>query len=378
MMCDKAKNRITEQFLELTRFDSVSFHEKDVAAVLKNELGALGFELQEDAAGEQYGSQTGNIYGILHGTAPKEPVLFSAHMDTVEPGIGKKPALRDGKITSDGTTVLGADDVCGIVEILEGIRLVLESGDAHGNVEVLFTVAEEVYGKGAKAFDYSKIRSREAYVLDMSGEPGRAARKAPSIISFEITVTGKASHAGFAPEAGINALAAAAKAIARIPQGKVSEQTTLNIGTIRAGTADNIVPEACRCTGEVRSFDHGEALEQAQLVRETFEEEARSVGGQTDWAQQVHLEAYETPEEAPVCLGFQKACEETGLPGILTVTHGGSDNNIFALHNIEGIVLSCGMQRTHSTDEYVFTKDLKKGAQLIAAIIRGRRSRSEE
>ena len=372
MMCDKANNRITEQFLELTRLDAVSFQEQSVAAVIKRELEKLGFEVFEDKAGEPFASPTGNLYGILHGTAPKEPVLFSAHMDTVEPGIGKKPILKDGKITSDGTTVLGADDVCGIVEILEGIRLVSESGDAHGDVEVLFTVAEELYGKGAKAFDYSKIRSREAYVLDMSGEPGRAAHKAPSIVSFEITVTGKAAHAGFAPAAGVNALAAAAKAIARIPQGKVSEQTTLNIGTIRAGTADNIVPEACRCTGEVRSFDHKEALEQMEIVRETFEQEAGSVGAQTDWTQQVHLTAYETLEEAPVCKDFQRACEETGLPGVLTVTHGGSDNNVFALHNIEGIVLSCGMQRTHSTDEYVLAEDLVKGAQLVAAIVKGR------
>ena len=364
-MSDRQGMNITEKFLELVRLDSVSWHEQDVAAVVRQDLQELGLEVTQD--------ETGNIYGILRGTASREPVLFSAHMDTVEPGIGKRPVLRDGRITSDGTTVLGADDVSGIVEILEGIRRSTADGQEHGDIEVLFTVAEEVYGQGAKRFDYSRLRSREAYVIDMSGTPGSAAHKAPSIISFEINVTGKAAHAGFAPETGVNALAAAGKAIARIEQGRVGVQTTLNIGTIQAGKADNIVPEACRCTGEVRSFDHEEALALVQRVRDIFEEEARDIGAQIEWDQRINITTYETPVQADVCREFQQACSVLGLAGTLVRTHGGSDNNIFAEHDIEGIVISSGMQRTHSVDEYIETEDLEKGAQLVAAIIRGRR-----
>lgn len=365
-------NRLQELFLSLARLDSISFHERKVADRLKFELLDLGFEVTEDDAGEHYGSECGNIYGFLKGTDDRQPLLFSAHMDTVEPGNGKKPRIEGDRIMSDGTTILGADDICGIVEILEGIRLAKQDPAGYGDIEVLFTIAEEVYGKGARVFDFSRILSGDAYVLDMSGPPGEAARQAPSIISFKTEITGKASHAGFAPENGISALAVAAKAITRIPQGRISDVTTLNIGTIRAGAADNIIPESGFCTGEIRSFDHEEALRWADRITGIFREEAESAGASAKTVHTVNIRAYETPEEAEVCRLYRRACEELHLPGILKATHGGSDNNIFAERGISGIVLSCGMYRTHGTEEYTRLTDLAAGSQLVASIIRNR------
>lgn len=371
------RDRMVSFFLQLSRGSSLSFHEERTAYRLKIELQELGFEVTEDGAGAHYGSGCGNIYGYLKGNPEKEPVLFSAHMDTVEPGFDKLPRVEGDRIVSDGSTVLGADDICGIVEILEGIRLAKENPEGHGDIEVLFTIAEECYGKGSDCFDFTRIRSRDAYVLDMSGPPGSAARKAPTIISFEAEITGKASHAGFAPEKGINALQAAAKAIARIPQGKISEQTTLNIGTIQAGIANNIIPERCHCTGEVRSFDHAEAVQWISQVDEIFREEARLAGAEVRTVHAVHIKAYEMPEDAEVCRCFVRACGKLGLPGDLVETHGGSDNNVFAQHGIRGIVLSCGMYQTHSTDEYAIIPDLESGARLIAAIIGERKSKED-
>lgn len=375
-MCDNFKTPNKEKmialFLDLARHDSLSFHERSVANRLKTELQALGFEVTEDDAGARLGGECGNLYGFLKGTTNQEPVLFSAHMDTVEPGLAKKPQIRDDRITSDGTSVLGADDLCGIVEILEGIRLAHGNPEGHGDIEVLFTVGEEAYGQGSKAFDYDRIRSREAYVLDMSGAPGMAARKAPSIISFEARIEGKAAHAGFAPQDGINTILAGTKAIARLPQGSISEQTKLNIGIVHGGAANNIVAEHFACSGEIRSFDHQEALHTSRQVEEAFREECGQIGAKLRYEQTIHIEAYETPEDAPVCQCFRRACGQLGLPGQLTTTHGGSDNNIFAKKGISGIVLSCGMYRTHSTEEYTSRNDLASGAEIVAAIIEER------
>ncbi|MBQ9061098.1 MAG: M20/M25/M40 family metallo-hydrolase [Firmicutes bacterium] len=360
---------MTALFLSLARQDSLSFQEMRVAYRLKIELQSLGFEVIEDGAGAHYGSECGNLYGYRKGTAGRDPVLFSAHMDTVAPGLAKKPQLKDGRIESDGTTVLGADDICGIVEILEGIRAAKEDPKGCGDIEVLFTIGEEAYGQGAKVFDFSRVRSSEAYVLDMSGPPGAAARKAPSIIGFEVEVTGKAAHAGFAPEEGRNALQAAAKAIARIPQGHVSAATTLNVGRIEGGTADNIIASQIRCSGEVRSFDHEEAVATIDMVKKIFNEESDSIGAKVNFDSHVYIRAYETAEEAPVCRCFLRACRQLGLPGELRATHGGSDNNVFFQKGLSGIVLSCGMYGTHSTEEYTSVEDLAQGARLVAAII---------
>ena len=67
---------------------------------------------------------------------------------------------------------------------------------------------------------------------------------------------------------------------------------------------------------------------------------------------------------------FQRACETLGLPGSLTSTLGGSDNNILMLHGLTGIVLSCGMRNVHSTREYTCVEDLEKGAALVAELLK--------
>lgn len=145
--------------------------------------------------GAYYGGDTGNIFAVLDGELEGDPVIFCAHMDVVEPWSGKKSVLeKDGTIHSAGDTVLGADDISGILEILYCVQLVLDSGKPHKKIEILFTIGEELYVKGSDVFDYSKVTVKQAYVLDLS------------------------------------------------------EETTFNIGTIQGGTATNIVPDCCVLT----------------------------------------------------------------------------------------------------------------------------------
>ena len=322
------KQNIIEDFKQLVSFDSISFHERNTADWLLARLKSMGFSVEEDQAGAYYGGDTGNIFAVLDGELEGDPVIFCAHMDVIEPGSGKKYVLeKDGTIHSAGDTVLGADDISGILEILYGVQLVLDSGKPHKKIEILFTIGEELYVKGSDVFDYSKVTAKQAYVLDLSGAVGTAARRAPSIISVRAEIRGKAAHAGFEPENGIHAIFAAANAVSRLCMGHVDEETTFNIGTIQGGTATNIVPDCCVLT------------------------------------------AYETPLESKSVTDFQKACEILGFSGELTGTFGGSDNNSFAKNGIEGLVLSNGMYNAHSTREYTTVDDLYKGAELIGQLI---------
>ncbi|WP_246240935.1 M20/M25/M40 family metallo-hydrolase [Anaerocolumna sedimenticola] len=227
------KMRVTEEFMKLVSIDSPSFKERQMADVLKQYLIQLGFEVTEDDAYKHYDGNSGNLYGFLKGDIEGDPILFSAHMDTVEPSTGKRAVKhQDGTITSDGNTVLGADDLAGVAAILEAVRTIKEKGLSHRSIEVLFTIAEEVYIRGSEVFDYNRIKAKEAYVLDLSGPVGTAALKAPTLISFTAEFIGKASHAGFAPEKGIHAISVAAEAITAIKQGRIDEETTVNVGTI--------------------------------------------------------------------------------------------------------------------------------------------------
>ncbi len=384
------EEQIKKEFAALTAIDSVSYYERKMADCMKELLRELGFDVEEDDAAARLGEErpqtkdrsdkpAGNLYGFLKGDLPGAPILLSAHLDTVHPGHGKKAVFReDGTITSDGSTVLGADDAAGLLEILEGVRAVRSAQLPHRDIEVLFTVAEEAHCRGSAVFDFDRIRAKEAYVLDLSGPVGSAAVEAPTILTFQAAVTGKEAHAGFAPENGIHAVAVMADAITRIPHGRLyagkEEETTINIGSVSGGGATNIVPALCTCTGEIRSCVHEQAVLMMEQVKNEFEETAAWYGAGAEVQSVERVRAYRIGEEDPAVLRFRHACDTLGLPGERIRTFGGSDNNHFAQHGISGLVLSCGMTDVHSTRESVRTEDLVNGARLVAELITARES----
>jgi len=364
------EKRLTENFVELVSIDSPSFGERQIADYIKPQLLSLGFMVTEDDGGEKLGGNCGNIYGYLKGNLPGKPLLFCTHMDTVEPAIGKRAIVEsDGTIHSDGTTVLGADDFAGIASLLEAFRTVTEKGLPHRSIEVLLTVAEEVYDRGAEVFDFVKIQAEEAYVLDYSGEAGSAAYAAPTILSFSLKIIGRAAHAGFAPEKGIHTIAVAAKAISNINMGHVDADTTANIGTITSGTAANIVPDCCVISGEIRSYRHERALEEWEHIKHVFSAAAAEMNAALKFEVRCAIHAYETPLSAPVIRHFQVACSSLGLPPKLTRTFGGSDNNLLAQHGIKGIVLACAMYDCHTRSEYTSVQELASTANLVVQLI---------
>ena len=85
---------------------------------MTRQLQSLGFSVSEDGTGERIGGTAGNLYARLEGNAAGEPLLFSCHLDRVAPGNGVKPRIEGDYISSDGTTVLGADDAAGLAAIL--------------------------------------------------------------------------------------------------------------------------------------------------------------------------------------------------------------------------------------------------------------------
>lgn len=362
-------DRLTDLFRELTAIDNSSLNEAGMCSIIKEKLSALGISYEEDDAGAKIGGNCGNLYAYIEGSVPLPPILLSAHMDAVEPAAGKKAVFHpDGRITSDGTTVLGADDISGICAILEAVTSIKESGAAHRPVELLFDVSEETYCTGVEQFDFSKMKAKEAYVLDLSGPVGRAAYQAPSILSFRGVFHGKSAHAAFSPEDGIHAIKAAADAVASIECGYVGD-TTVNVGTITGGSADNVVPESCTVTGEVRSFSDESARKQVAHIKEIMEASAKRLGATVDFETETFCVAYKVEPTHPVAVRFQKACAELGLSGELVKTYGGSDNNPFFHHGIRGIVAAPGMNNCHSCEEYTSVQELERATKLVEALI---------
>ncbi len=363
-MCNK--KRLIDEFCKLVSIDSTSFKERKMADYLKGELNKIGIEIYEDNAGEYYNSNTGNLYGFLKGDIEGESLLFSAHMDTVEPGTGKKAVVHsDGKITSEGNTVLGADDMSGVAAILEALRVVKENNMSHRDIELLFPVAEEIYIKGTNVFDFSRLKSKTAYVLDLSGNMGTAALQAPSLISFTVEVRGKAAHAGFSPDKGINAIAAAAEAIANIRQGKIDNESTLNIGTIKGGTGTNIISESCVVKGELRSLDHNKAMDLLNNLKSAFEDSCKKYRAELNFDYNIDLKAYKTDKNSIAVQKYEDACNALGISTNYVSTFGGSDNNNFAKNGIEGIVVACGYNNAHTCQENIYISDLERLTGIV-------------
>lgn len=377
------KDRLLAEFVKLVSFDSESFHEKGIAEYLKEKLRSLGLRVEEDHARERLLENghldfadkeklTSNIYAYLEGNTKGSPILFSSHMDTVRPGTGKKAVLgEDGTITSDGNTVLGADDISGLVSILEALTVIREKQLAHPDIEILFTVAEEPYCEGSRYIEYERLKAKEGYVLDLNGAVGRAAVAAPSILSIKVRVKGKAAHAGFAPERGINAMSIAADALSHIRTGRVYENLTVNFGTIHGGSGRNIVPESIEIEGEVRCLEHERALCETELIKGIFEKAAKKYGGSIEFIVTEHIHSYKVLDHKNVIQRFHQVVSRE-LPKTTAqfiTTYGGSDANRLNEHGIETIVLACAMENSHETTEYTNVRELEKSARLTLGLM---------
>ncbi len=365
------KERILENFTSIVSLDSPSHDERLVCEYLKEYLKKLGIEAAEDNAGEKSGGTTGNLYAFVDGNSELEPIVFSAHMDTVEPSKNKCAVIHpDGKITSKGDTVLGSDDVAGIVAIIEALTVIKENNLPHRPIELLFTISEETHCGGSAFFDYSLLKSKQAYVFDMDGEIGGAASSAPTILSYKAKFIGKSAHAAFAATEGVHAIKAAALAVSKIPCGAIADGMTANVGVIEGGKATNIVPDLCEIKGEIRSFDDSKVMNSYNEVEQICKASADEFGAKVELEYEIAVKAFNVEADSIISKRFKKCCNNLGLSGELFATFGGSDANVFAQHEVEGIVVATGMNNCHSVDEYTSVNELVSAAQLALELMK--------
>ncbi|NLY17398.1 MAG: M20/M25/M40 family metallo-hydrolase [Clostridiaceae bacterium] len=365
------KERLVENFCDLVMVDSVSKQERLMADIIKEELTRMGYSPKEDKAGEAIGGNAGNVIVKIPGTINAEPLLFVAHMDTVEPGHGKVPVIDGDIIKSDGNTVLGGDDLAGVACILEAIRVIREQNIPHGDVYAVFTIAEEIGLLGAKELDVSKIPAKFAYVLDDSGPVGSAAIRAPYYNQFSITIKGKSAHAGLCPEKGTNAIYAAAKAIASLPfMGRIDEDTTCNIGVINGGRSRNIVPDEVTMEGEIRSIYEDKINKYTKHITDTIEKVATGEGCTVKFDINRNHDGYNIPEDHPVLLLMKEATDRLGIKLSLHSTGGLSDTTVINNKGIPAVDISIGMTNVHCTQEQIAISDLVKVSSLLIEIIR--------
>ena len=259
-------SEVLELFLELAAVPSPPGEERAVADRVIRYLRDCGLEADEDDAGASVGSTAGNVFTRLEPTVAGERVFLCAHFDTVPPTDAIEPVVEDGIVRNAQPTILGSDNKAAIAVMLEATRRILAENRRHAGLELVFTPKEEVGLLGAFAFDHGRLAARTGYVYDQAAAIGEVILGAPSAQQIDITFHGRASHAGMYPEEGRSAIAAAARAIAEMPLGRVDELSSANVGLISGGTAPNIVPEWCTFVAEARSHDEGRLADLVQII----------------------------------------------------------------------------------------------------------------
>lgn len=362
--------RLLDEFLELVKTDSETKNEAAIASLLKKKFEQLGVDVYEDGTKEQTGYGAGNLICLLKGTKDNAPTIyFTSHMDTVVPGNGVKPSIHEGYVVTDGTTILGADDKAGLAVMLEAVRMLKENDIEHGDIQFVITVGEESGLVGAKALDSRLVKAEFGFALDSDGPVGDIIVAAPTQAKIKAVIHGKTAHAGVAPEKGVSAINIAAKAIARMPLGRIDEETTANIGRFEGGKATNIVADRADILAEARSLVEEKMNAQTEKMKLAFETTAKEMGGSAEVEIEIMYPGFKFSDGDHVVEVAKKAARKVGRKPRLLASGGGSDANIIAGFGIPTVNLGVGYEEIHTTNERMPIGELNKLAEMVVAII---------
>lgn len=359
---------IIEEFFEFVKIDTCSRKERAICDVLKEKLLALGCDVREDDVAKHIdGATAGNIIATIDGGLAGS-VLFCAHMDRVQNGYGINPSIQDGKIVSDGTTILAADDLSGVSAILDGLRQVIASGKKFPKIEIIFSVCEEIGLRGSYYFDVASLNSQMGFVLDSPGRIGRILVSAMGKTELYLDILGKEAHCAY-PERGKSALRAAIKILSRIEDGRIDEETTVNWSYLESMTNPNTVP------GHV----HAEAfvLSRSDKTREAYTKEflrvcsevAEETGCDIKPTVVEKYPAFHSDRDCKCVVLASEALKKLGVKASVEEGGGGFDANLISRAGITMVGLSTGYTDNHTVNENIYVDDLVKSGQLVREII---------
>ncbi len=369
----------------------------ELGKMLAGELEALGVEEVRQ-----------NEYGIVYGTIPANvsgapTIAWIAHMDTSPEASGKnvKPQVHenyDGKdlvlpgdkskvirpseneelvvlkgktvITSDGTTLLGADDKAGIAVIMTTAAELLANKEIkHGPIRIVFTCDEEV-GRGTAKIDLKDIGSVAAYTLD--GEAVGCVENATfSADLATVIITGYNVHPGFASGKMINSIRLAGQFLTRMPWHRLAPETTsgedgfLHPYTLEGGVAETKIKVL------LRSFDSAELPEQAALLRkiaDTILAEHPKAKIDVDVKKQYRNMADHLKKEPRAVDLAAEAFRKAGLDPKFESIRGGTDGSRLSEMGLPTPNIFTGMHNFHSPLEFACLEEMELAAKILVEL----------
>jgi tripeptide aminopeptidase len=398
---------VLERFLRYVQVDTQSDDDSDTypSTAKQLDLGRmLADELREIGADDVELTQHGYVFATMPGTAGPTIGLI-AHMDTSsdESGANVKPqvvrnydggdivlpgdtrkvlraaenpllAERAGHdiVTTDGTTLLGADDKAGIAEIMGAVAYLAAHPEIeHAPVRVGFTVDEEV-GRGVDHFDIERFGADFAYTLDGS-EIGRIDDETFYASEVRIRIEGLSVHPGTSKGKMVNAIKLAARIIGRLPQDELSPETTEGReGFVHPTRIFGTTAEA-ELRFIARDFDYDRLKEHEQLLRELAEQVAREEPRATITvtAEESYRNMKEYLDADPaVTKAAEEATRRAGLEPWREPIRGGTDGAMLSARGLLTPNIFTGGHQYHSVLEWASVQDMATSAATIVELVK--------
>lgn len=353
-------NRLISLFTDLVRIDSPTGEEGAITSYILDFVRAN--KLVDIAKTDKFG----NIYLRRNGKGPG--AFYAAHLDTVEPGRGISPQVSRYLITSDGTTILGADNKAAVAAILDAL-LVLKDKRPAKELEIILTISEEVGNLGALNFNYRLLRSKNGYCFDSSLPFGTIVTASPYYERFDLQIIGHEVHAS-RPAEGINALNILANILKVQRLGFINDETIFNIGVINGGYVRNTVLGKIEIKGEIRSFSEDKLNKSRESFLKTLTkvESIHHSKMVVNFVRENPGYVLEPGKNEIFLKRLNNALKELDASPQLSTTWGVSDANIFNDKGLNCICVADGREFAHTTRERMRITDLIKLRDLMVAL----------
>ena len=382
----------TDMLIRLLAIDSVTGFEAAIGAAIVDELKKVGVPasaIRYDTVHQRIKlpTEVGNLIVDLPGTKPGPRLLFSTHMDTVPLCKGAKPRREGDRIVSDGTTALGGDNGTGCAVLIALAKTLIDHKLPHPPITMLFTVREESGLHGARELDPKDLGGATMGFNVDSTHAALLTIGAVGQQNWEVTIKGKAAHAGVAPERGISSTLVASVGLTEAhragwfgkvvqPEGKGSS----NIGIFGgkdgkpAGDATNVVTDYVHLVGEARSTDAAFAVKITEAFEAAFNKakgEVKDADGnmaEVSFQSRTAYPPFLMSEDDPAVQRAKKAAQAMGLEPVTMVSAGGLDANWLVKHGVPTVTFGAGQAEIHTVNEYVVIPEFAQGCRLAVAI----------
>ena len=366
---------LVEDLKEIGLSDAYMDDKGYVYATLKantdKKLKKIGFIAHMDtspaASGENVNPQIHRNYdgGDIIVNKEKNIVLSPSEFSILSQKIGKTI------ITSDGTTLLGADDKAGITEIIEALKYIIENPQIeHSDIKVCFTPDEEV-GRGADFFDVEGFNTDFAYTVD-GGEIGELEYENFNASSVDIKIIGKSVHPGSAYNVMINAASVATEFNSMVPQNEVPEKTKGYEGFYMLTSISGEVDEA-KLSYILRDFDL-DGLNQRKAKIEEITKTLQQKYGEDRIIVDIKDSYYNMKEKIEPVMYIidlaKKAMKDADIEPKIVPIRGGTDGARISYMGIPTPNLFTGGYNFHGYYEYAVAEEMEKAKEVIINIVK--------